>query len=113
MAYISRNTFSIAGSSLYTYGGWDGQSAYNTLSYLDLVTMTWAELKATNPSEAAMRMSGCGMVAYGTNMLVLFGGYGVPSENQQPGSTFFRRSGVNDEKGWTNELRVFNIEDGT
>lgn len=94
------------------YGGWDGQCAYDTLHELNLTTMTWKELIASNPSENPMKMSGCAMVPYGDHKLVLFGGYGAPSESQQPGSTFFRRHGISDKKGWTNELRVFDLEEG-
>lgn len=100
------------GHYLYTYGGWDGQVAYNTLHQLDTTTMTWGELVPNNPSDAPMKMSGCGMVAYGDHKLVLFGGYGVPPEKALPGSVFFQNSTGSEEKGWTNELKVFNIEEG-
>lgn len=97
---------------LYVYGGWDGQVACNTLHQLDTTTMTWKEMVPNNPSEAPMKMSGCGMVSFGDHKLVLFGGYGVPSENAKPGSVFYQRNMGGEEKGWTNELRVFNIEEG-
>ena len=83
---------------------------------LDLVTLNWKELTTSNPADAPMKMSGCGIVAYGNNQLVLFGGFGIPSsestQTQQPGSVFFRRNSISGEKGWTNELKVFNIEEG-
>lgn len=100
------------GHYLYTYGGWDGQVAYNTLHQLDTTTMTWEELVPNNPSDAPMKMSGCGIVAYGDHKLVLFGGYGVPPEKALPGSVFYQRNTGSEEKGWTNELKVFNIEEG-
>ena len=62
-----------------------------------------------------MKMSGCGMVAYGDHQLVLFGGFGIPSSETtqaQLGSVFFRRNSISGEKGWTNELKVYNIEEG-
>ena len=59
-----------------------------------------------------MKMSGCGMVAYGDDKLVLFGGYGTPTDGMQPGSMFFRQRGGQDDKGWTNQLKVFNTNDG-
>ena len=104
-----------SGDALYVYGGWDGQSASNSLHTLDLVTLNWKELTPSNPADAPMKMSGCGMVAYGKNQLVLFGGFGLPSSENgkiQPGSMFFRRNSISGEKGWTNELKVFNIEEG-
>ena len=66
------------------YGGWDGHLAYNSLHKLDVLTMTWAVLKPDKGSEIPMAMSGCGLVSYGKNKLVLFGGCGVPTEDSQP-----------------------------
>ena len=86
--------------------------AYNTLHQLDTTTMMWQELVPNNPSDTPMKMSGCGMVAYGDHKLVLFGGYGVPPEKALPGSVFYQRNTGSEEKGWTNELKVFNIEEG-
>ena len=68
---------------LYVYGGWDGQLAYNSLHKLDVITMTWTELKPSENSEIPMKMSGCGLVRYGKSKLVLFGGCGVPTEDSQ------------------------------
>ena len=79
---------------LYVYGGWDGHLAYNSLHKLDVLTLTWTELKPTENSEIPMKMSGCGLVSYGKNKLVLFGGCGVPTEDSQPSSTTVSRSGT-------------------
>ncbi len=63
-----------------------------------------------------MKMSGCGMVALGDHKLVLFGGFVVPNEDgEQPGCTYARRSDGTEEKvekGWINELRVFDLQEG-
>ncbi len=61
------------------YGGWDGQAAHNTLHKLNTVNLTWQEMKSGDGDETPMKMSGCGLVAKGSNELVLFGGYGVPA----------------------------------
>lgn len=59
------------------YGGWDGVKAHNALYRLNLQTFAWTEVKVENPDEAPPEMSGCGIVAYGSKRLVLFGGYGI------------------------------------
>ena len=68
------------------YGGWDGHLASNNLHMLDVTTLTWTELKPAENSEVPMKMSGCGLVSYGKNKLVLFGGCGVPTEDSQKSS---------------------------
>lgn len=68
------------------YGGWDGHFSYNDLHQLDITTMTWTLLKLAENSEIPMKMSGCGLVSYGKNNLVLFGGCGVPTEESQESS---------------------------
>lgn len=65
------------------YGGWDGHLAYNNLHKLDITTMVWTELKPVEHSETPMKMSGCGLVSFGKNKLVLFGGCGIPTEESQ------------------------------
>ena len=72
------------GSTLYAYGGWDGQKAHNTLHKLNLETFAWSEVKVENPDKAPSEMSGCGLVAYGNSKLVLFGGYGMMGEEEKP-----------------------------
>ncbi len=72
---------------LYVYGGWDGQLTYNNLHQLDVLTMTWTELKPAETSEIPMKMSGCGLVNCGKDKLVLFGGCGVPIEDSQQSSS--------------------------
>lgn len=79
---------------LYVYGGWDGQLTYNNLHQLDVLTMTWTELKPAENSEIPMKMSGCGLVNYGKDKLVLFGGCGVPTEDSQQSSVPKSTSGT-------------------
>lgn len=67
------------GHDLYVYGGWDGKDAYNTLHRLNVNTLTWTEMERGDINELPMKMSGCGLVAFGKDKLVLFGGYGQPS----------------------------------
>ena len=71
------------GTTLYVYGGWDGQKAHNSLHQLDLATFEWSRIKMENPEEAPTEMSGCGLVACGNKKLVLFGGYGLIKEKKK------------------------------
>ena len=73
-----------AGEDLYVYGGWDGQAAHNTLHKLNTNNLTWQEMKSSDGKETPMKMSGCGLVAKGTEELVLFGGYGLPTTLLSP-----------------------------
>ena len=94
-----------AGHNVYVYGGFDGSDHQSSLHQLDTRTWTWKQLSGTGP----MRKSWCGMVAYDSK-LVLFGGCGPSSGPTQPGAEFIKRSDCN--YGWTNELQIFNIQEG-
>lgn len=69
---------------MYVFGGWDGQATHNTLHRLNTKTLKWEEMKSSEGGEVPMSMSGCGLVAKGTDELVLFGGYGLPSASATP-----------------------------
>ena len=94
---------------LYSFGGWDGASYYNSLHTLDPTSLEWKKLRVLNQADGPMRNYGCGMVSYNGDRLALFGGYGIPTGPTQPGATFTRHT---DGRGWTNELHSFNINEG-
>ena len=94
------------GHHVYVYGGSDGSARQSSLHQLDTRTWTWKQLSSCGP----MRKIGCGMVGYGSN-LVLFGGYGIPSGPTQPGTEFVKYSKSTDG-GWTNELHTFDLNEG-
>ena len=77
--------------------------------------MVWKEMNITDTSEAPMKMSGCGMVAYGDHKLVLFGGFAMPgTTGEQAASALPRRGEAGDgnaENGWSNELKVFDLQE--
>ena len=100
------------GESMYSYGGLDGQSQYNTLHQLDTARQHWREVQVRNPSEGPMKKTGCGMISYDGDKLVLIGGHGIPTGPIQPGSTFIRSTGYTDGRGWTNELHLFHLGEG-
>ncbi len=93
-----------AGNKIFVYGGWDGLTNHGSLHSLDVCTMKWEELQVTPSPETPMKMSGCGLVSYGDNKLILFGGYGVPVSGQQVKGVRFKtnkdsESGGGSEKG--------------
>jgi N-acetylneuraminic acid mutarotase len=97
-----------AGHHLYVYGGTKGlKLGYgSSLHQLDTKSWRWKEISAAGP----MKKKGCGMVAFDSK-LVLFGGFGFLSEPTQPGSVFMKDRGLT-EGGWTNELHVFDLNEG-
>ena len=84
--------YTVVGSFLFVVGGWDGESRYNRVFNLDLHTCQWEEVQVSNPSRGPQRKTGCGMVSYGDNQLVVFAGY--------------------TDSGYTDELHVFDLNKG-
>ena len=84
--------YTVVGSSLFVFGGWDGVSLHNTLFKLDLHSFQWEQVQVSNPSSGPQRKRGCGMVSNGDNQLVIFAGY--------------------TDSGYTDELHVFDLHKG-
>ena len=97
---------------LYSFGGSDGASFYNSLRTLDPTSLEWKKLRVLNPADEPMRKHGCGMVSYNGDRLALFGGYGIPTGPTQPGATFTKNTKYTDGSGWSNELHIFNVNEG-
>jgi len=100
------------GDQLYSFGGWDGASFYNTLHMLDPTSLEWKQLRVLNQADGPMKKFVCGMVPYGQDQLSLFGGYGIPTSLAHPGATFTNDTSFTDGRGWSNELHIFNINEG-
>ena len=101
---------------MYIYGGFDGHHTYDTLHQLDLTYLKWTAM-SKKQGKAPMKMTGCGMVTCGDHTLVLFGGFGTPSSEVEPGYTFQCQAddpgnGTNSKKGWTNEVWCYDVEKG-
>ena len=99
--------YTLIGSVLYVFGGSDGQSYYNDIYQIQLdKILEWKKCNVRNPNKAPMKKRSTGMVARktkgGSYELVVFGGYGAPRTDTQPGSTIHR----------TNEIHTYNIEKG-
>ena len=67
--------YTVVGSSLFVFGGYDGVSRHNTIFKLDLHNFQWEQVQVSNPSSGPQKKYGCGMVSYGDNQLVVFAGY--------------------------------------
>ena len=86
------SVYTVVGSCLFVFGGYDGVSYYNILYKLNLCTFQWEQVRVSNPCSGPQRKSGCGMVSYGDNQLVVFAGY--------------------TGRVWTDELHVFDPNKG-
>ena len=84
--------YTVVGSCLFVFGGYDGVSYHNSLFKLDMHTYQWKRMRVSNPSSGPQRKRGCGMVSFGDNQLVVFAG--------SMGSA------------WTDELHVFALDKG-
>ena len=102
------------GELMYVYGGYTGKNIHTgILSCLDLNTHTWSLLCPAGTAGGPMRKIGCGMVHFHHDKLAVIGGYGFPSGSTQPGSTFIRNIDFSDGRGWTNEVHIFDLSQGT
>ena len=105
------------GNRLFIYGGYCDATYSNfsgSLSCLDLTTLTWSQLSlAGGTAGGPMRKAGCGIVHFHHDKLAVIGGYGIPTGPTQPGSSFIRSTRYTDGRGWTNEIHVFNISQGS
>lgn len=97
--------------SLYSFGGSDGSSFYNSLHTLDTTSLKWREVQPLNPADGPLSKIWCGMVSFLQDQLAIFGGYGILTGSIQPGATFIKDH-FTSKTGWTNELHVFDTTTG-
>ena len=110
---LARAASASVADQLYMYGGNSGKRFEGVLSLLNLKTLTWSQLcqEATNVG-GPMRKSSCGMVGFHGDQLAVIGGYGFPTGPTQHGASFIRDTRFTDVRGWTNEVHIFNINQG-
>ena len=104
------------GDSLFVYGGHydkSGSGVSGELSCLNIKTLTWSQLCPAGTAGGPMRKFGCGMVHVSSDKLVVIGGYGFPTGPTQPGSSFIKSTKFTDGRGWTNEIHVFDLCQGS
>ena len=84
--------YTVVGSCLFVFGGYDGVSYHNSLFMLDMHTYQWKRVRVSNPSSGPQKKRGCRMVSFGDNQLVVFAG--------------------SMGRVWTDELHVFALDKG-
>ena len=93
----------LSGQHLYIYGGWDGESQYGVLYELNTNSWTWRKLW-DGGSGGPGKKSGCRMMAYQDQLLVVGGRYDKTPSSRQAGSIYEDRR--------TNEVHCFNLTTG-
>ena len=97
---------------LYFFAGFDGVHRQNSLHVLDTDILEWKELNH-HCKNGPMPKTGCGMVFFGSHYLATVGGYGLPTQPIQPGTTFIKKNpNYTGGSGWTDEFHVFDITEG-
>ena len=100
---------SLAGQHIYLYGGYDGSSRSGSLYQLNTDNWSWSELSNCSAG-GPVRKSGCGMITYKDQLVVVGGYYGLNKElNKEPDS---KQPGSRYEYGWTNELHCYSLTTG-
>ena len=112
------------GEHVYMYGGLN-HNIEGVLSCLNMKTLIWSRLCPAGTAGGPMGKGACGMVHFHHDKLAVIGGYGIPSGPTQPGSSFIRNTPTQpgssfirntyktDGRGWTNEIHVFNLSQGS
>ena len=103
----------VINNCLYTFGGLQHNADVHELN---LTSMVWTHLKAQNSRDGPFLKDKAGMVAYGSHMVCVLGGYGRPGREHivdgirrgQKGAQYAWDS--NEICCWTNELHLFHTE---
>ena len=94
---------SLASQHIYLYGGgYDGSSLSGSLYQLNTDNWSWSELSNCSAG-GPVRKTGCRMITY-KDQLVVVGGYYKEPDSNQPGSRY--------EHGYTNELHCYSLITG-
>jgi N-acetylneuraminic acid mutarotase len=103
----------LIGDKMYMFGGWFMGMRKADIHELNLVNYEWKKLTSDDYMEGSPLLKDkAGMVAYGTEMLCVTGGYGYPCDfhRKQKGASFHLDANSYYEIGWTNELHLFHIK---
>ena len=102
------------GEHVYIYGGEDTkfEGALSCLNFDVEWTPIWSQLCPAETVGGPMRKVWCGMVHFHDDKLAVIGGYGYPNGPIQPGSVFIRSTTATSGIGWTNEIHIFDINQG-
>ena len=103
-AGLNEGACCIADQHFYLYGGSDGSSRHGTLFQLNMADWSWKELSNCSPGGPGKK-TGCRMVAYKHNLVVIGGYYGERPSSIQAGSSY-------DEHGRNNEVHNYSLATG-
>ena len=95
---------------LYSFAGNNGSEFMNSLHALDPDLLVWRD--TPHSDTGPMPKHGCRMVSFGSHYLATIGGYGLPTQPLQHGSTIIKDLHYTDGRGWTDEFHVFDIAEG-
>ena len=101
---------------LFMYGGYCDNTISNiseVLSCVNIKTLTWSQLCPEGTAGGPMRKVGCGMIHVSSDKLAVIGGYGIPTGPTQPGSSVIMDTRFADGSGWTIEVHVFDLSQGS
>lgn len=93
----------------YVYGGSDGSVRHGGLYKLS--HLEWSQLSVESDANGPMKRSGCQIVCINKSKIGVIGGYGLPHDPSQPGSSFIQCCDDTTGNGWTNEVCVFDTEE--
>ena len=93
----------ISGQHLYIYGGRDGELCHGVLYELNINSWTWRNL-SDGAAGGPGKKSGCRIIPYHDNILVVGGEYYEMPSSRQPGSSY--------KDGMTNDVHCFNLTTG-
>jgi len=104
-------SFTVVGSDLYCFGGYDGRKYFSSVHKLQLSNLEWNEIIQSNTAEGPLPKCGCGVVAY-QQQLALVSGFGsAPKGPLQAGAEFIESIDYPGE-GWNNQFHLFSIKEG-
>ena len=98
-AGLNNGGCTMSGQCLYVYGGYGGGSCHGDLYELNIKNWTWRKV-CDGGAGGPGKKSGCRMISYQDQLLVVGGDY-----NKTPSS---RQAGASYENGKTNEVHSFN-----
>ena len=101
--------YAAIGQKMYTFAGFNEQTVFNCVHFLDTRNLNWNEVAPLNPEEAPMCKFGAAMVTYRGTLLVTFAGYGILPQKRRTGVEYIEDPEMNNE-GWTNELCYFDLD---
>ena len=102
-AGLNNGGCTISGQCLYLYGGAVGLSQHGALYELNIKNWTWRKV-CDGGAGGPGKKTGCRMISYRDQLLVVGGYYGYTPSSRQAGASY--------EDGRTNEVHSYNLTTG-